>query len=100
MDLFSDLEVNLILSLPISHRLPEDKLIWHFKKKGLFSVKSTCHVALDVIMGISNRASPSTESQASLLWKKIWEAKVPPKVRINAWHFCLDIIQYKANLAK
>lgn len=51
MSLFSEFEANLILSLPISHRLPEDRLIWHFDKKGIFSVKGTYHVAIDLTTG-------------------------------------------------
>lgn len=70
-DLFSDLEASLIISLPISQRLPEDRVIWHFDKKGLFSIKSAYHVALNMIMARSHHASPSGESQTSVLWMRI-----------------------------
>ncbi|KAB2633991.1 hypothetical protein D8674_036633 [Pyrus ussuriensis x Pyrus communis] len=70
-ELFSELEGNLIISLPISLRLLEDKVIWHFDKKGLFSVKSAYHVALDLITNRSHYASYSGDSHSSLIWKLI-----------------------------
>lgn len=100
MALFSEFEANLILSLPISHRLPEERLIWHFDKEGLFSVQSAYHIALDLTTGRSNRASSSGESQLSWLWKKVWGSKVPLKVCMNVWRFYKDIIQSKSNLVK
>lgn len=47
--LFSDVEVQSILSLSLSFRLPNDKLIWHYDRKGIFSVKSAYHVTRDWI---------------------------------------------------
>lgn len=42
--IFSEWEVDVIVS-SLSIRKPEDKLIWHFDKKGKFSVKSAYQIA-------------------------------------------------------
>lgn len=59
MSLFLEFEANLILSLPISHRFLKDRLIWHFDRERLFSIKSVYHVVLDLTMGRANSASSS-----------------------------------------
>lgn len=38
-------EVELIQKIPLSMRRPLDRMIWHFDKHGLYSVKSGYHVA-------------------------------------------------------
>ena len=37
---FLPFEVDVILSIPLSYTLPEDKIIWVGSKRGIFSVKS------------------------------------------------------------
>lgn len=36
---FSPADIDSILSIPISQRFPQDRLVWHFHKKGLFTTK-------------------------------------------------------------
>ena len=42
-------EAELILSIPISARLPEDSLIWAWTSNGRLTVKSTYKVAQNVL---------------------------------------------------
>jgi hypothetical protein len=44
---FNHAEAKQILSIPISQRSPEDKLIWHWEKDGDYSVRSTYHLSKD-----------------------------------------------------
>ncbi|KAM1022265.1 hypothetical protein TB2_043182 [Malus domestica] len=91
-----------IHALPISHRLPLDKLIWHYTDKGLFMVKSAYGVAWDYVKPPSLSASSSAlgGNPFILLWKAIWQARVPLKVRNMIWHTCQDILPTKENLSK
>lgn len=95
---FSEREVDAIVSMPLSIRRPEDKLIWHFDKKGKFSVKSTNQIAWKWQTGGEVAASSSGPNTSADLWKKIWAARIPPKVKLCAWRFCRDIIPSRANL--
>ena len=48
-NMFLPHEVELILSIPISARLPEDSLIWAWTLNGRFTVKSAYKVAQNVL---------------------------------------------------
>ena len=37
---FLPFEVDVILNIPLSYTLPEDKIIWVCNKRGIFSIKS------------------------------------------------------------
>lgn len=56
-ELFSKEEVEIIARIPLSLRQANDRLVWHFDKKGLFSVKSAYHMSCSV--GYTKRASSS-----------------------------------------
>ena len=47
--IFLPFEVETILNIPLSHNLPEDKIIWVGNNNGVFSVKSAYYVALAMI---------------------------------------------------
>ncbi|MCH83709.1 reverse transcriptase-like protein [Trifolium medium] len=45
---FNRTEAKQILSIPLSHRLPMDKLVWHWEKDGGYSVRSAHHLLQDI----------------------------------------------------
>lgn len=45
--LFLPFEVEKILSISLSHRLPEDSLCWDLEKYAIYSVKSAYHAIVD-----------------------------------------------------
>ncbi|XP_040367431.1 uncharacterized protein LOC121050669 [Rosa chinensis] len=45
VEMFSDMEAEIITKIPISLRALDDRLVWHFTPKGIFTVKSCYHVA-------------------------------------------------------
>ena len=47
--LFLPFEAEMILNIPLSYNLPEDKIIWVGNKKGEFTVKSAYYIALNVL---------------------------------------------------
>lgn len=55
-DLFTETEAELILKIPLSLHSHDDRLIWHYDKKGIFNVKSAYDVA---------RANQRSHTQAS-----------------------------------
>ncbi|KAM1511681.1 hypothetical protein ACFX1Z_023334 [Malus domestica] len=58
-EFFSPKEVSLILSLPLSFHAPEDRLMWRYDEKGLFSVKSGYWVARQWLQSLDSSASSS-----------------------------------------
>ena len=50
----------------------------------MFTVKSAYHIASGIVDSIEEGESTSSSSRI-LLWKQIWQQKVPPKLKIFAW---------------
>ncbi|TQE13975.1 hypothetical protein C1H46_000397 [Malus baccata] len=100
--LYSEEEVSMIRSMPICFRLPADRLIWHFHNRGLYMVKSGYNVARKLVQSPSLSASTSNSDGNSYtkLWKSVWKAKVPPKVKVFVWKASQSILPTKVNLAK
>ena len=93
------MDVEAILSIPISAKLPGDRVIWAETSNGGFSVRSAYKVAL-CLHQTENVASASSNSQQRSFWNKLWHLHVPHKVRHFAWRACHDILPTKENLCK
>lgn len=90
-DLFAVNDVKEILSIPLNPTSTEDKLIWHYSKNGMYSVRSAYILACSITI--------DHEYTLPGNWIKLWNAKVPFKVKIfplRALHKCLPT---KSNLA-
>lgn len=101
--LFSQEEVEQMVSFPLSMRSVEYRRIWHYERNEKLSVRSAYHVARGIISsaGDGANASPSSISTGGQkLWKRLWNACVPGKVKIRAWRACLDSLPRRSNLAK
>ena len=64
-------EAELIKSIPLSIRLPEDKLVWAATPNGLFSVRSAYRLAV-VGSRPNNRGASSDNSKNRRFWKLLW----------------------------
>nr|XP_023912601.1 uncharacterized protein LOC112024185 [Quercus suber] len=90
-------EASTILKIPLSFNLPEDCLIWIGNKMGEFTVKSAYYIASGLVDSVEEGESTSGSSW-SLLWKRIWQLKVPPKIKIFAWRTCVNGLPTMQNL--
>lgn len=77
--LFLPFEADIILNIPLSYILPEDKLIWVGNSKGEFTMKSTYYIALKMAESVED-GECSTGDARTPLWKKMWHLKIPPKL--------------------
>ena len=93
--LFLPYDAEAILKIPISARAPPDKLIWHATRDGNFSVRSGYHLLLQDCLA-SNPGCSSHEPDP--LWKSIWAARVPAKVKTFLWRACHDSLPTKSGL--
>ncbi|XP_074323048.1 uncharacterized protein LOC141659993 [Apium graveolens] len=80
-DLFNERDKNLILQIPIPVREKEDSWYWALEDKGEFSVKS-CYRKLRGNYDCVNR----------LLWRKIWNLKLPGKIINFLWRACVNVL--------
>lgn len=65
---FNIFEAQQIVNLPISLRLPHDKLIWHWENHGDYSVRTAYHLLCE--KRFNQQPSPSCVTDKSP-WKQI-----------------------------
>ena len=97
--LFLPHEAELIKSIPLSSRLPKDKLIWALSPNGQFSVRS----AFSLVVSISQAIGRGASSDAGLVrrfWKKVWSLPIPHKTHHFVWRACCEALPTKVNLAR
>ena len=97
-ELFINFEAENILSIPLSICLPRDKLVWAATPNDFFTVKSAYWIAM-VAAGIEQEGTSGVSGQKQL-WKTIWSAEVPNKIRNFVWRACQNIIPTKSNLCR
>jgi ribonuclease HI len=95
--LFYPHEAKQILSIPISQRLPSDKIIWHFERDGEYSVRSAHHL---LKQHNSRNVAGTSGQQSDKLWSEIWKAPVPNRVRNFLWRLAKNILPTRANLSR
>ncbi|KAK9683154.1 hypothetical protein RND81_10G119900 [Saponaria officinalis] len=78
MELKED-DVELVLQLPLSTRLPADIVYWWPRDNGAFS-------------------GPQNDESAAQCWRLIWNLNIPPKLSHFAWRVCSNTLAVKANL--
>ena len=95
--LFLPFEADTILQIPLSYSLLDDKMVWVGNKRGVFSVKSAYYVTIPLVDKIE-RGESSNGDYKTPLWKKMWQLKIPPKVKIFSWRACINGLPTCVNL--
>lgn len=75
-----------ILSILVSFRIPRNKTVWRFDKRGLFTVRSAYKVAQAWLydnLDVDNRRIREGEAFGQL-WVTLWNVNIPPKVCTGA----------------
>ncbi|OVA03939.1 Reverse transcriptase zinc-binding domain [Macleaya cordata] len=72
----------------------EDQLHWTLSKKGYFTVKSTYLGLTGALSEFQNHSPGSGDT-----WKKLWNLKTLPKVKLLLWKCLNDLLPTKVKLA-
>ena len=97
--LFLPFEVDIILNIPLSYNLPEDKLIWVGNSRSEFTMKRAYYIALKMVESAEDGECLIGDARTPL-WKKMWHLKIPPKIIIFAWRACINALPTMINLRK
>jgi hypothetical protein len=73
--IFTQEEVSLIQSIPVSASNREDVCIWRGTKAGIFSVKIAYHLQME--LDGYELAECSTRGEDSRVWQDLWALNVP-----------------------
>lgn len=91
--LFNKDDILLIKKLPINKSV-EDRWIWHFDKKGLYSVKS----GYKAFMNAKIKECHSRDNMMGEVWKKLRNLRVPNKIKHFCWKALNDTLPTNVNL--
>ncbi|KAF7831272.1 ribonuclease H [Senna tora] len=91
-ELFLPFEAKMIVSIPLSWRNIDDRLLWPFEKHDCYSVRSAYHFLMD------QRSLESSSSQYDSRWRKLWDLTLPPKVKVFFWRLCHGAIASNLNI--
>lgn len=83
-ELFHPPDVEEIQKLKLPLRGQMNFVAWHYEKSGIFSVKSAYRLGYRLQHEETQASSTSPDGSRSL-WNNIWEANVPPKVKVFGW---------------
>lgn len=84
------------MNILLPRQLSTDQALWHFDKKGDYSVKSGYQVALKI--KFPDQASSSNKQQSP--WKAIWSLEIPEKVKIFMSRAARNLLPTAQNLWK
>ncbi|KAL0325123.1 UNVERIFIED_CONTAM: putative mitochondrial protein [Sesamum radiatum] len=96
-EMFWLVDSDIILSIPLSRIGAPDMFIWHYSYSDIFSVQSAYHLACS----LENRlCSSSSQVLEQSWWRRVWQAKIPNKVKVFVWQACLNALPTGDNLAR
>ncbi|KAL0352330.1 UNVERIFIED_CONTAM: hypothetical protein Scaly_1621700 [Sesamum calycinum] len=96
-EMFWLVDSDIILSIPLSRIGAPDMFIWHYSYSDIFSVQSAYHLACS----LENRlCSSSSQVLEQSWWRRVWQAKIPNKVKVFVWRACLNALPTGDNLAR
>ncbi|KAH9656896.1 putative reverse transcriptase/RNA-dependent DNA polymerase [Citrus sinensis] len=87
-------DAEIILRIPIPSTPMADQILWHYDKKGIYTVKSGYQVALR----INFPDTPSCSEQPANQWSIIWSMSLPEKIKIFIWRAAKNILPTAENL--
>ena len=97
--IFHSEEADAICQIPLSRRWVADTVIWLHNPRGVFTVKSTYHVARRIISEAA-QVGTSRGCTTKQVWEAIWKLRIPNKFKVFAWRACHNILPTAVNLTR
>jgi hypothetical protein len=94
--IFSPIEAQQILGLPLGSPASKDTLYWPFTPSGKFSVRSAYHMLMNSDQHPPPLAHPNRTDCG--VWQDIWSLNTPPKIRHFLWRAYRESLPTKKNL--
>ncbi|XP_074297556.1 uncharacterized protein LOC141628296 [Silene latifolia] len=92
--LFSEEEVNLVLEILLSKRMPDDQMYWWPSRSGEYTVRSGYWLGMGQTVNVEKQVVLGTGEG---LWKVVWGLRVPPKLTHFIWRACTGMLAVKLN---
>lgn len=89
--IFEEEQAANILNVPIYKESLVDRRVWKFNSHGLYSVKSAYRLYMD-------HFATFDEFKVQGDWTKLWDLKLPPKVKCFLWRCCRNCLPIRTRL--
>ena len=83
-------------AIPLNPQDPHDKIIWDGAKFREYTVKSGYSLLKQQIR--VEVGEPSNPNSSKALWRAIWTANIPNKIKVFNWRVLHNILSTKVNL--
>ena len=93
---FEKVDADGIVGIPLPRRLAQDQILWHYEKRGQYTVKSGYQVALRLKFPTIPSSSIVTKNQQSI----IWILAQPEKTKIFIQRAANNVLPLAENLQK
>ena len=90
--IFPPNEAEMIQAIPLTKTTYDDVRIWEHEKRGSFTVKSCYHMLQSNSEAHHQERAEAEIKMENQMWKRIWAANIPSKIRIFTWRVCHEII--------
>ena len=71
-------DVQSILNIPLSSRLPHDRLVWAYTPKGWFTIRSAYKLAVTELESMAGSSNTNTHKT---FWRRLWGLNLPNKIK-------------------
>lgn len=93
---FMEEDAQQILMIPLPRTSEPDQPLWHFDRRGEYTVKSGYQVALK----LKCPDQPNSSENKQIPWNIIWASELPAKIKIFMWRAVKNLLPTAANLWK
>ncbi|KAH9723192.1 reverse transcriptase domain-containing protein [Citrus sinensis] len=93
---FMDVDTVEILKIPLPAEKEEDEVLWHYDKRGNYSVKSGYQLALRSKFPDSTSCTEASHKY----WSSLWTLELPEKLKIFMWRASNNLLPSAENLWK
>lgn len=91
-DHVSDEVISDIKSIPLSLTNANDRIVWHYNSKGIYTVKSGYQIALKLAQDCSSHQASSSSVPDRTFWNLIWSISAQPKLKKFMWRVCSNAL--------
>lgn len=95
---FWPIDCERILAIPIGAIISEDRLVWHYSKEGIYSVKTAYQVMYDARCSEAGSSMRASSGVLDVNWQEIWRLDIPPKIRMFLWRVCKNFLPHALEL--
>jgi hypothetical protein len=86
-----------VLKIRLSERIPDDTIAWHYEKTGMFTVRSAYSLAQQEDQVEKRQTGSSTSAdRRRVLYHCIWKTQVPSNICIFAWRLSQECLATQA----